>query len=149
MTETQTPRELGTADDAQTLEIVEAFMLGELIKRVSRPFKEMGVVWSRMSEEEQEKLMLHVADVARGAVNQAVTCIASSDRVNFLANVEKVEFKADGVKAQLSLPNSTQAHALADAAGSAVLIVIHDSARYLGVGDATAGEADNKSLDLG
>lgn len=156
MTKKTTPPESASTDErtqdaqdlAQTLDIAEDFMLGELIKRISTPFKEMAVVWSRMSEAEQTKLMGYVADAARGAVHQAVTAIASGDRVNFMAQVEKVEFKADGVKAQLVLPNSAQAHALADAAGNSVLIVIADSARYLGVGDAIAGEPDNRALDV-
>lgn len=144
--ETLTPEEQHQADQKETLRITEAFLLGELIKAVADPFKKLATPWNSMSENEQSNFMIGIGGSAREAVHAAVLCIASGDRVNFRASVEKVEFKADGVKATVTLFNSPQAHSLADVAGGTIMIVIEDGQRYLNPGDALEGEPDQKPL---
>lgn len=122
------------------------FLLGELIKASSKRFKSLAVTYMDMKQSEQEALLRDIADDCRTAVKEAVEIIASDYRVTFRAGVDKVEFKADGVKAALAMHNTLEAHALADAAGNTVLIVIEDSSRYLEAGDATEGEPDQKQL---
>ena len=91
-------------------------------------------------------MLSEIAEDCREAVMDAVEIIASDYRVTFRAGVDKVEFKADGVKASLAMHNTEEAHALADSAGKTVMIVIEDSSRYLDIGDATEGEPDQKPL---
>ncbi|GAB3249012.1 DNA translocase FtsK [Chitinimonas naiadis] len=134
------------SDEEETLVLSEEFLLGELIKTVSRPFKTLLEPWNKLSEHEQANFMRQVADNTRNAVRAAVECIASGDRVNFRAHVEQVQFKQDGVKCQLTLPNSPEAHRLADVTGQSIMVVIEDSARYLNVGDACKGDPDQPSL---
>lgn len=142
----QKPRTQSKEDIQKTLEITEQFLLGNLIKAVSEPFKELQVPFRALNEMEQSKLLTKIAEVTRKAVFEAVRCISSGDRVNFRATCDVVQFKSDGVKANLSLFNSPEAHALADHAGKTIMVVIEDGNRYLDTGDATQGEPDQPAL---
>lgn len=122
------------------------FLLGELIRASSKRFKFLAIPYMKLSQDEQQILLREIAEDCGKAVKEAVDIIASDYRVVFRAGVDKVEFKAEGVKAALAMHNTLEAHALADAAGHTVLIVIEDSSRYLEVGDATEGEPDQKPL---
>lgn len=124
------------------------FLLGELIKASGKRFKSLAIPYMELRQDEQEKLLRGIETDCRDAVREAVEIIASDYRVVFRASVEKVEFKADGVKAALSMHNTAEAHALADSAGGTVMIVIEDASRYLDIGDATQGEPDQKALGL-
>ncbi len=122
------------------------FMLGELINASSKRFKSLAVTYMDMKQHEQETLLRDIADDCRAAVKEAVEIIASDYRVTFRAGVDKVEFKSDGVKSQLVMHNSQEAHALADTAGNTVMVVIEDASRYLEAGDALEGDPDQKKL---
>ncbi len=122
------------------------FLLGEIIKASSKRFKSLAVPYMELKQREQQHLLEDIMEDCRKAVKEAVEIIASDFRVTFRASVEKVEFKADGVKAALTMMNSEEAHSLADSAGRTVMIVIEDASRYLEVGDATEGDPDQKPL---
>jgi hypothetical protein len=142
----QTPRTQSVDDIKETLAITEDFLLGNLIKAVSAPFKELQIPFRALSEMEQATLLTRIAETTKEAVIEAVRCISSGDRTNFRATCDQVLFKSDGVKGTLSLFNTPEAHELADYAGKTIMIVIEDGSRYLNVGDATRGEADQKPL---
>lgn len=127
-------------------EIASEFLLGELIKAATRRFKHQPTTFERMPQDEQEELLRAVATDCRRAVEEAIAIIVSDYRVTLRADCDAVNFKPDGVKATLSLRNTDEAHALANAAGSTLLVVIEDASRYLEVGDATTGEADQRSM---
>lgn len=135
-------------DKVSAQEIATQFLLGDLIKASTNRFKALAVAYQWMSQEEQQLLLKRVEEDARRAVVKAVEIIASDARVTFRASCESVNFKPDGVKAVLTMFNSEEAHALANAAGSTVLIVIEDAQRYLEVGDATKGEPDQRDLGM-
>lgn len=147
MTATQDKKDIAQLKDDVKITATE-FLLGELIKASSKRFKSLALPYMDMKQREQENLLQDIADDCRAAVKEAVEIIASDYRVTFRASVEKVEFKADGVKAQLTLHNSPEAHALADAAGNTVMVVIEDASRYLELGDATQGIPDQSSLPV-
>lgn len=132
-------------DEMTAVEVSQEFLLGDLIKHVSRRFKGLAKPWSQLSESEQSTLMGYVATDARDAVKKAVRIIRSDNRLNFLAEVESVTFK-DGVKSVLKTANTPESHALADKAGGIVMIVIDDGAAYLELGDSCQGEADQRPL---
>ena len=127
-------------------QIAAEFLLGELIKASSKRFKSLAVPYMEMKQSEQSTLLRAIEDDVREAVREAVEIIASDYRVVFRASCESVVFKADGVKSQLTMHNTEAAHALADAAGNTVLVVIEDGSRYLDAGDATKGEDEQKPL---
>jgi hypothetical protein len=127
-------------------EIAAEFLFGELIKAACKRFKSLSLPYMELKQSEQATLLRNIEDDVRDAVREAVEIIASDYRVVFRASCESVAFKADGVKSQLTMHNTEAAHALADAAGNTVLVVIEDGSRYLEVGDATKGEDNQKPL---
>lgn len=135
-----------TEDDvAETIEITEQHLTGQLLKRLTWRFKTLMQPFSKLSEQEQENFLKGLAGECSEAVAEVVRVIASGDRLNFRAHVESVTFK-DGVKATLTLPNTPESHALADAQGRSIMVVIEDSARYLQLGDAVEGQPDQPAL---
>ena len=130
-------------------QVAAEFLLGDLIKASTKRFKSLAVPYMEMKQPEQQNLLGAIESDIRSAVREAVEIIASDYRLTFRASCESVAFKADGVKAQITMFNTEQAHALADAAGNTIMIVIEDVSRYLGVGDATNGDPDQKALSLG
>jgi hypothetical protein len=127
-------------------EFAREFLLGELIKSATNRFRYLEKTFLSMSKGEQEVVLRAVKGDIETAVRKAIDVIASDGRVTFHASCDQVAFKSDGVKAQLSMVNSDNAHALADAAGGVVMICIEDGSRYLNEGDATKGMADQKEL---
>lgn len=126
--------------------IAAEFLLGELIKASSKRFKSLAVPYIELRQSEQQTILRDMEEDIRKAVREAVEIIASDYRVTFRASCESVQFKSDGVKAQLTMFNSEHAHALADAAGNTILVVIEDASRYLEAGDATDGDPDQRTL---
>lgn len=131
---------------AATKNTAAEFLLGELIKASSKRFKALEKPFYQLKESQQSDLLQDVAADVRDAVREAVEIIASDYRVVLRAMVDSVQFKSDGVKANLVLANSMQAHALADVAGGSIMIVIEDSSRYLSVGDAIDAVPDQSTL---
>jgi hypothetical protein len=125
--------------------VAAEFLLGDLIKAVTRRFKMQTKPWMQLSERDQQTLMGYVADDARAAVKEAVRIISSDNRVHFMAEVESVTFK-DGVKSVLKTLNTPESHALADKQGGIVMIVIDDGGTYMEIGDACQAEPDQKPL---
>ena len=126
-------------------ESARQFLLGKLIKASSKRFKSLAVPYMEMRQSEQESLLRQIEDDIRDAVDNAVDLIASNARLTFRASVSQVVFK-DGVKAVLEMGKTEEAHALADAEGSYVTVVIEDRTTMLDVGDATEGEPDQPAL---
>lgn len=122
------------------------FLLGNLIKAASKRFKSLAVPYIELRQSEQQTILREMEEDIRKAVREAVEIIASDYRVSFRASCESVQFKQDGVKAQLTMMNSENAHALADAAGNTIMVVIEDASRYLEVGDACDGDPDQRDL---
>lgn len=125
-----------------------AFMVGNLIAAATRHFKPLAVPWSGLSEQEQTRLLKRLADDVTETVKKAIIAIASNQRVTFRAEVAQVQFKGGSeIVAQMKLMNSPEAHALADAAGGYVTVVIEDSEELLAIPDsALQGEPDQRPL---
>jgi predicted phage-related endonuclease len=124
------------------------FLLGELIKASMKRFKSLAVPYMELRQSEQQSMLRDVEEDIRKAVREAVEIIASDYRITFRASCESVQFKTDGVKAQLTMFNSPEAHALADAAGNTIMVVIEDASRYLDAGDSCDGEPDQRKLPV-
>ena len=143
--------------DAGTGEVMEwgsqehaaAFMMGDLIKVCKRRFTELAMPWFKLDETEQTRVLEGLHEDLKEATRQAVKIIAANARITFRAEVDMVQFKGPSdVKAQLKLVNSIETHALADAAGSFVTIVIEDLDTLLAVPDVAmlAGEPNVRPL---
>ena len=126
-------------------EYAQEFLLGSLIKAVTKHLKTLSKPWIDLKEAEQKRILGVVATDCREAVRDAIDIIASNGRLTFQAAVDQVVFK-DGVKCVLSLAKGDWAHALADAEGNFVTIVIEERSKLLQEGDALAVSKDQKSL---
>ncbi len=136
---------LNDIEEDETVSVSREFLLGDLIKAVTRRFKTLVTPFPLMSEREQQVLLGYVAEDARHAVKEAIRIINSDNKIHFMAEVESVTFK-DGVKATLKMINTPESHALADKAGGVVMIVIADGDTYMELGDSCKGEADQRPL---
>lgn len=126
-------------------EYAREFLLGSMIKAATKHLKTLAVPWIQLKEGEQKNILAAVHTDCRTAIRDAIDIIASNARVTFPASVDQVVFK-DGVKCVLTLSKSPDAHALADAEGSYVTIVIEERSKLLDEGDSLDVDPDQKSL---
>lgn len=138
---TEEPADANQADAAQ-------FLIGNLMAAAKRHFIGLAVPWRELNEHEQGRILRMLADDVRAAAGKAVRAIASNQRLTFRAEVESVQFKgASDIKAALKLSAGPESHALADAAGGFVTVVIENVDELLAIPDAaTKGDADQKPL---
>jgi hypothetical protein len=126
-------------------EISERFLFGDLQKMIIGEIKQQVVPWGALPEAEQQKVINRVAEHTEKAIREVVQIIAGKARPTVIASVESVTFK-DGVKVALTFPRSQgDRHAIADAQGSDVLLVLPDYESALG-GDAPKAEKDQPEL---
>ncbi len=123
-------------------------MMGNLMKVCKRRFTELAVPWIKLDEQEQERVLKNLHNDLSDEVKTVVAIIAANARVTFRAEVASVQFKGPSdVVAQLKLVNTPQTHALADAAGGFVTVVIEDINELLAVPDAELeGDSNNGAL---
>ncbi len=130
----------------ESQDVARTFMLGKLMSAAVARLKAMPDPWALMKKTDQDFHLRALKEECTKAVTECVRLISSDNRTNFLCTLDSVQFKADGVKAQLSMLNEGFAHDLADAAGGSVLIVIEDGKRYLSDEGVPVGEDDQKVL---
>lgn len=104
-----------------------ANMLSALIKQL----EQLQKPWQQTPEREQEKVIFHLRESVEAAARQLVKAIAGGNHPSIPASVESVTFK-DGVKVSLKLAKGTESlHALVDAQGSVVQIVLASVDQYI------------------
>lgn len=132
----------GTAGHAQS------FMLGRMIEVSKKRFTTLAERWSALPQREQAAVLRGLHADMQAVVKDAVKIIAANARVTFRAEVESVQFKGPtDVKAALKLVSNPDSHALADAAGGFVTVVIESLDDLLSVPEADlAGDPDNRPL---
>ena len=90
--------------------------------------------WAQMSEAEQTARAYAVSNACRKVVRDAVALLETDERTTIECLLEEVGFKPKGIVAKLGLtyadPNTR--HALVDAQGKEILIVVADAAQYMG-----------------
>lgn len=102
--------------------------------------------WHERSEAEQRETVHAVEAAVQRVVRQAIELLASNGRPTIKATVEQVVIK-EGIKAVLTLPRSSeQRHALADATGFTVLLVVADPANFTGEREPVAITPDQADL---
>lgn len=127
------------------LTISERFLFGDLQKLLINEIKQQVVPWGALPEAEQQKVINRVKESTENAVREVVNIIAGKTRPTVIASVESVTFK-DGIKVQLTFPRSMQdRHAIADAQGADVLLVLPDYESVLG-GEGPKADKDQKEL---
>lgn len=136
---------MSTPEQAALKAISEKFLFGDLQKIIIGEIKQLSLPWSTLPEKEQRKVIDRVAERTEKCVREVVAIIACKARPTVQADIESVLFK-DGVKVTLSFPKSAaDRHAIADAAGASVFLVLPDYASVLG-GEGPKAEKDQPSL---
>lgn len=111
------------------IDLAREFMLGEVMSAALKQLRALDKPWLRLPEELQRNVIDEVRIDVQAAIRKAVEIIATDDRTCFAAAVESVTFK-DGVKAVLTMPNTSASHELADTQGGRIWLVLEDPARY-------------------
>lgn len=140
MNESKADRVVTTAHDAIATNLVSVSL--ERIRNHTKP-------WGSMTQAEQTRVINDVKQTVDRAVRDAISVLAGAERPVIRATVEQVVFK-EGIKAVLVADrDNAERHALADAQGQSVLVVVRE-----GMDDYAAGmeeikaEADQRALDL-
>ena len=118
-------------DEAMTMETIKdpVAMAEEsagttLLKALLTEVQQLQKPWANTPQAEQQNVIDRLRLRVEDAVREAVLRIASGAQSRIRATVESVTFK-DGVKAVLQLSRGNpETHALADATGGTVLIVL-------------------------
>lgn len=129
-----------------TQEIAREFLIGKLMSAALARINALPDPWKLLKKSEQEFHLKMLREECTSAVREVVKVIAGDNRTSFTCTLDAVSFKADGVKASLSMLNEGFAHDLADAAGASVMIVIEDGKRYLSLDGIPQPEEDQKVL---
>lgn len=134
------------SNEAKALKAVsEKFMFGDLLKFMVGEIKLLSVPWATLPEKEQQKVIDRITERTEKTVKECVRIIAGKARPTVQADIESVMFK-DGVKVTLTFSKSAgDRHAIADAAGGSVLLILPDYEPVLG-GDAPKADKDQPAL---
>lgn len=123
--------EATTRDSAKdTIAISAATMGHDLVAALLSELRGMPDHWSKLNSDLQQKIIERLKDKTREAIDKAVVLLMRAD---FQAVPAKLEFvsRKDGIKAGLTVnADAVCRHALFDAAGAQVLIVIADPKRW-------------------
>ena len=109
-------------------------LAGDLRDFVLDLLRTLPKTWAQMSEAEQTARAYAVSNACRKVVRDAVALLETDERTTIECLLEEVGFKPKGIVAKLGLtyadPNTR--HALVDAQGKEILIVVADAAQYMG-----------------
>lgn len=130
--------------ETEVIETTSETLSGDISAWIVDRIRHLPKTYGEMSEQEQREVIESAVCATNSMIRKAVAMIAADERAVIVAEVEKVEFK-DGVKAILTASKSSEyRHALADAQGQTVLIVVAAD-QYLG-GDKPEADPDQGAL---
>ena len=142
---TQDEKAAAKQEAAYVAEVSEKFLFGDLQKLIIGEMKLLAAPWDKTPEKEQKKVIDRVKERTEKAVREVVAIIAGKARPTVSADIESVLFK-DGVKVTLTFSRAeADRHAIADASGGCVLLVLPDYASALG-GEPPKAEKDQREL---
>lgn len=123
------------------------FLTGDLIKVCIEQLRQQQVPWGALPEKEQQETIDRVTVVCSKAAREAVKIIAGLGRPAVQAEIESTTFK-DGIKVVLTMSKQqADRHAIADATGSGVLLVLPKYDAIAG-GAPPKADPDQPRLDL-
>lgn len=132
-------------EDMTVEETVGVSLLAALLQEIRLQVKP----WEKLTKREQDATIDRLRDAVEYAVTDAVKRIAAKDRPTLAAIVDQVVFK-DGVRATVKMNKDDPArHALADAQGQTVLLVVAGAKDDVANMDSIQGEQDQRAMSLG
>lgn len=128
--------------------LAEKTFLGDLMTCVVEQVKVLPKSWQQLSEAEQRDYLYRVEAQMRQATKKALQILMAQDMQMVPAQVESVTFK-EGVKVVLKMMSGTEGrHAIADAEGSVVNVVIGHTDHLTQGGGKPEPEKDQPDLPL-
>lgn len=143
--ETSPPIDKAAVEREHIRAISEKFMFGDLLKFMVSEIKQLSVPWCILPESDQQRIINRLTERTESTVREVVQIIAGKARPTVQASIESVRFK-DDVKVTLTFSKfQVDRHAIADAAGSGVLLVLPEYDEVLG-GDVPKADKDQPEL---
>lgn len=140
---------MGTKRLEKAREVAQATMLGDLrdvLLELRKDPKLGDKAWSKLSENEQSQLVDTITNRVRPAIVRAIDIIASEGRKHIKVTLKQVTVK-DGLKGVFECAKTHELrHALTDAQGDTVLVVLTNTENYLGKGNTPKIDKDQKEL---
>jgi hypothetical protein len=126
-------------------EISEKFLFGDLLKFMLDEIRELSVPFKVLTERQQQTVIERIKERTENTVKEVVRIVGGKARPVVEAQIESVLFK-DGVKVTLTFSKgAADRHAIADAAGAVVLLLLPRYDEVLG-GDVPRADKDQPEL---
>jgi hypothetical protein len=135
-----------TANERMALTAIsEKFLFGDLLKFMLAEIRELSVPFKVLTEKQQQAVIDRIRERTQDTVKEVVRIVGGKARPVVEAQIESVLFK-DGVKVTLTFGKSAgDRHAIADAAGDVVLLILPRYDEVLG-GDVPRADKDQPEL---
>ncbi|MFV1850144.1 MAG: hypothetical protein ACMZ66_05490 [Thalassospira sp.] len=125
---------------------VASNLKGDYCRAVCDWFRNAPKTWQEMSEDEQKEFIARLSEHSENLINHAIRAIARQGRTVITAQLDQVTIK-DGIKGVVSMSKSAEdRHALFDAQGQCVLLVVAGSKDDFDGGDMPQPEPDQRDL---
>lgn len=102
--------------------------------------------WTKMNAERQDLVLRRAETRIKQAIRKGFAAMVAGEHPTARAVLDKVAFTAKGVQGTLTIADPEHRHALADHAGTQVLVVLATAERYLERMEEIRGEADQPEL---
>ena len=131
----------------ETLELATATALGDLTVALVDEIKALPNVWPKLNEYEQLCVINRAKSSCTELIKKLVNLIAADGRETITADLEQITAK-DGIKALLKLTRfDKHRHALLDAVGKPLLLIVADHEQFLG-GEEPTPDPDQRELPV-
>jgi hypothetical protein len=132
----------------ETLEMTAETVGRNLLQALVQEIKLLPTVWSKIDQSKQNEVIAHLRNRVETNVKMAVHLISAEGRTAVAGDLDQITIK-DGVKAVIKFSASAAAlHALYEASGKSVLVVVANPAQHTGGMDAIQGDSDQHAMDL-
>lgn len=144
MSEEETTPDTGLPDVEK---MVADTLLGDLVGFLVDEIRAAPDVWPKLGQEQQDEVIHRCEQHARMIIGRAVNLIAAEGRDVISADLEQITAK-DEIKAVCKLGrHDSKRHALLDAVGKRVLLVVAETEPYLG-GEMPQSDPDQPDLPI-
>lgn len=130
-------------EDFGTEAHAESFICGELMKVAKQRFTQLAEPWGKLKQSEQANVLRWLHEDVKGIVKRARQIIAGNGRTMFEVDLGKVVFDSPKVTGAFEMRTSPEAHELAKASNTKVVVLIEKLDTLLSVPAADLEGADD------
>jgi hypothetical protein len=136
-----------TIETEKILGMTSSTIAGDLLGALVQELRLLPDIWAKLPKHEQDDIIERLRKRVADNVRQAVTLIASEERITVAADLQKVTFGKE-VQAVFTIGSRDPGRLeLALSRGKACLIVVTDPGLHLGGMDSVTGDPDQPSFD--